>query len=148
MLFRSGGGSLTTGTINQTGGQVDVNAPNTDGRNFVLGHWNQGHGIYNLSAGILNSPNISMAVSWDGTGEFNLSGSGSANVRGLRFGHNPGRSGTFNLTGGTLNLGSEGIWEQNAGSPNDINLGGGIVRAAVNTNIYLPVELKIGRAHV
>ena len=136
-----GGGALSHGIVNQTGGTVDVNAPNTDGRNFVLGHWNQGRGTYNLSAGTLSSPNISMAVSWDGDGTFVLSGSGIANVLGLRFGHNGGRTGVFNLTGGTLNLGAEGIWEQNAGLPNDINLGGGIVRAAVNTNIYLPTEL-------
>ena len=64
----AGGGALSHGIIIQTGGTVDVNAPNTDGRNFVLGHWNQGEGTYDLSAGTLNSPNISMAIAWDGTG--------------------------------------------------------------------------------
>ena len=137
----NGGGAESHSIFNQTGGVVDVNAPNTDGRNFVLGHWNQGRGTYNLSAGTLNSPTISMSISWDGNGTFNLSGTGVANMRGLRFGHNGGRTGVFNLTGGTLNLGAEGIWEQNTNFPNDINLGGGIVRAAVNTNIYLPAEL-------
>ncbi len=137
----AGGGSLTTGTLNQTGGTVTVNAPNTDGRNFVLGHWGTTQGIYNLSGGTLTSPNISMAVSWDGDGTFALSGTGTANVLGLRFSHNGGRSGVFNLTGGTLNLGAEGIWEENAGLPNDINLGGGTIKAAVNTNIYTPTEL-------
>lgn len=137
----AGGGALSHGIVNQTGGTVTVNAPNNDGRNFVLGHWNQGKGTYDLSGGTLNAPTISMAISWDGEGTFNLSGTGVANMRGLRFGHNAGRSGVFNLTGGELNLGVEGIWEQSAGLPNDINLGGGIVRAAVNTHIDLPSEL-------
>ena len=136
----NGGGSLTQGTVSQTGGTVNITAPNTDGRNFVLGHWNATQGIYNQSGGTLNSPNIAMAVSWDGDGTYNLSG-GVANVLGLRFGHNGGRSGVFNLTGGELNLGSEGIWLQNAGFPTDINLGGGTVRAAVTTTISAPTEL-------
>ncbi len=139
----AGGGSESHSIFNQTGGQVDVNAPNTDGRNFVLGHWNQGRGTYNQSGGTLNSPNISMAISWDGEGTYALSG-GTANVRGLRFGHNGGRAGTFNLTGGELNLGAEGMWEQNAGSPSDINLGAGVVRAAVNTSITVATEFVGG----
>ena len=140
----AGGGSLTQGTLNQTGGTVSVNAPNTDGRNFVLGHWGATHGLYNLSAGTLNSPNISMAVSWDGTGAFNISGSGIANMKGVRFGnhYNNGSNGEFNLTGGQLNLGDEGIWATLLNRPTDINLGGGIVRAMVaNVPITLPTEL-------
>ena len=137
----AGGGAISHGIINQTGGTVDVNAQNTDGRNFVLGHWGTGQGTYNLSAGTLTSPNISMAISWDGDGAFNLSDTGVANVLGLRFGHNPGRSGVFNLTGGELNLGAEGIWAENGGFPNDINLGGGIVRAMASAPITEPVEL-------
>ncbi|MDB6173324.1 MAG: outer rane autotransporter barrel domain protein [Chthoniobacteraceae bacterium] len=136
----AGSGSLTQGVINQTGGTVEINAPNTDGRNFVLGHWGNTQGIYNLSAGTLTSPNISMSVSWDGEGSFNQTG-GTANVRGLRFGHNGGRTGVYNLTGGTLALGVDGIWAENAGTPNDINLGGGIVKAATDAPISLPVEL-------
>ena len=136
----AGGGSLTQGIINQTGGTVDVLAPNTDGRNFVLGHWGNTNGVYNLSAGVLNSNDVSMAISWDGAGTFSQSG-GTANLKGLRFGHNGGQTGVFNLTGGTLVLGSEGIWSQFAGLPNDINLGGGIVRAGVDTVITEPVEL-------
>jgi hypothetical protein len=136
----AGGGGAVAGTLNQTGGFVDVNAPNTDGRNFVLGHWPQGQGTYNQSGGVLTSPNISMAISWDGSGTYNLSG-GSASVLGLRFGHSGAQSGVFNLTGGVLNLGAEGIWEQNVGLPNDINLGGGTISAATNTTINLPVEL-------
>jgi autotransporter-associated beta strand protein len=135
-----GGGGPSVGIINQTGGSLTVNAPNTDGRNFVIGHWPQGQGTYTQSGGTLDSPNISMAISWDGSGTYNLSG-GTASVLGLRFGHNGAQSGVFNLTGGTLNLGAEGIWEQNIGLPNDINLGGGIITASVDTNIYLPAEL-------
>lgn len=136
----NGGGGTVMGVINQTGGSLDVNVPNTDGRNFVIGHWGQGQGFYNQSGGTLNSPGISMAVSWDGSGEYNLSG-GTANVLGLRFGHNGAQTGVFNLTGGTLNLGSEGIWEQFTGLPNDINLGGGTIVAAADTNIFLPADL-------
>lgn len=135
----AGGGAQSFGIFNQTGGTVDVNAPNTDGRNFVLGHWPQGKGAYNLSAGTLNSPNISMAISWDGSGSFTQTG-GTADVRGLRFSHN-NVLGTYDLTGGTLILGVDGIWAQNAGLPTDLNLGGGTVRAGVNTVITLPVEL-------
>jgi autotransporter-associated beta strand protein len=135
-----GGGGPSVGIINQTGGSLTVNAPNTDGRNFVVGHWPQGQGVYNQSGGTLDSPNISMAISWDGAGAYNLSG-GIASVLGLRFGHNGAQSGVFNLTGGALNLGAEGIWEQNPGLPNDINLGGGLITAMVDTNIYLPTEL-------
>jgi fibronectin-binding autotransporter adhesin len=135
-----GGGAPSVGIINQTGGSFTVNAQNTDGRNFVIGHWPQGQGTYNQSGGTLDSPNISMAISWDGSGTYNLSG-GTASVYGLRFGHNGAQSGVFNLTGGTLNLGPEGIWEQNAGLPNDINLGGGTITASVSTNIFLPSEL-------
>lgn len=141
MLGNSDGGApLTQATVNQTGGDVLVNSPGTDGRQFVLGHWGNTQGIYNLSGGTLVSPNISMAVSWDGAGTFNLSG-GTANVKGVRFGHNVGQSGILNLTGGILALGSDGIWEQVAGLPNDINLGGGLVFASVNTGIFLPSEL-------
>lgn len=136
----NGGGAQSVGIINQTGGSFVVNAQNTDGRNFVLGHWPQGEGTYNQSGGTLDSPNISMAISWDGAGTYNLSG-GTSDVLGLRFGHNGAQTGVFNLTGGTLNLGAEGIWEQNAGSPNDINFGGGTIAAAVDTNIFLPSEL-------
>ncbi len=138
----AGGGIESHSIFNQTGGQVDVNASG-DGRNFVLGHWNQGRGTYNQSGGTLNSPDISMAISWDGNGTYELSG-GTANVRGLRFGHNGGRAGIFNLTGGELNLGVEGIWEENANFPSDINLGGGILRAAVNTSITVATELVGG----
>lgn len=135
-----GGGGASVGIINQTGGSINVNAQGPDGRNFVIGHWPQGQGTYNQSGGALNSPNISMAISWDGSGAYNLSG-GTASVRGLRFGHNGGQSGVFNLTGGTLTLGDQGIWEENAGLPNDINLGGGTIAASVDTNIFLPTEL-------
>jgi fibronectin-binding autotransporter adhesin len=138
----NGGGSLTEGTINQTGGTVNVNVPNTDGRNFVLGHWAATYGRYNLSAGTLNSPGISMAVSWDGTGSFTLSG-GVANVKGLVFGntYNAGSLGIFDLTGGELNLGDEGIRSGIGNKNTDINLGGGTVRAVANTLISLPIEL-------
>jgi fibronectin-binding autotransporter adhesin len=135
----SGGGAESHSIFNQTGGQVDVNSSG-DGRNFVLGHWNQGRGTYSQSGGTLNAPNISMAVSWDGNGTYDLSG-GIANLRGVRFGHNGGRAGIFNLTGGELNLGSDGIWEENANFPSDINLGGGTIRAAVNTSIQVATEL-------
>ena len=136
------GGAEAHAIINQSGGQVDVNAANTDGRNFVLGHWPQGRGTYNQSGGTFNSPNIAMAVAWDGNGTYALSG-GTANVLGLRFGHG-GNAGVFNLTGGELNLGVEGIWEQNANFPSDINLGAGTIRAAVNTSITVATELVGG----
>jgi fibronectin-binding autotransporter adhesin len=136
----AGAGGPNVGVIEQTGGTLQVNAPDTDGRNFVLGHWPQGQGTYNQSGGTLISPNISMAISWDGSGTYNLS-NGLASVRGLRFGHSAGQAGVFNLTGGTLELGDQGIWEQNPAFPNDINFGGGTIVAATNTEIRLPAEL-------
>jgi autotransporter-associated beta strand protein len=137
-----GGGTLTQGVINQTGGTVDVLVPADDGRRFVLGHWGATQGIYNLSGGTLNSLTAPMSVSWDGDGTFNLSGTGVANLRGMRFGHNGGRTGVFNLTGGTLALADLGIFAEFNGTPNDINFGGGTVRAdAPNVPITQPVEL-------
>ena len=138
----AGGGALSHGIVNQSGGVVNINVPNTDGRNFILGHWNQGQGTYNLSAGTLNAPNISMGLSWDGTGALNLSGTGVANLLGLRFGntYNNGTLGTANITGGTLNLGAEGIWAPILDRPTDINIGGGTVRATASLPIALPVE--------
>ena len=137
----AGGGGPATGNINQTGGLLEVNAPNTDGRNFVLGHWPQGQSVYTQSGGVLNSPGISMAVSWDGTGAYQLSG-GFANVLGLRFGHSAARTGVFNLTGGVLTLGGEGIWAENANNPTDINLGAGTIAAgAPLVPLRLPMEL-------
>ncbi len=136
-----GGGGNVTGNINQTGGLLEVNAPNTDGRNFVLGHWPQGQSVYTQSGGVLSSPNISMAISWDGNGAYRLSG-GFANVLGLRFGHSAARTGTFDLTGGVVNLGSEGIWAQDANNPTDINLGAGTIAAAAPVvPLRLPMEL-------
>lgn len=135
-----GGGSTTSGIINQTGGQVDINVPGTDGRQFVLGHWGSTQGTYTLSGGVLNAPNISMAVSWDGEGTFNMSG-GAANLKGLRFGHNGGRTGVVNFTGGTLTLGTEGLWSQNDGLPTDINLGGGTIKLGASNGISVATEL-------
>ena len=64
-------------------------------------------------------------------------------MKGLRFGnhYNNGTNGIFNLTGGELNLGDEGIWATLLNRPTDINLGGGTIRAITNTNIQLPAEL-------
>ena len=99
-----------TGTVNQTGGTMDV------GREIYLGA--NSAGIYNLSGGTLNhfgGQSYSFYVGVNSTGTVNISGKGTANVGELAVGTDRGNgnanqpdpsldpTGIVNISGGNLN---------------------------------------------
>ena len=133
------------GFINQSGGTVNITA--TGDSAVRIGHWfNKNYPTqYNLSGGTLNVPNTVMHVGWDAYAKLNISG-GEANLKGINLSAggktdkngNLGGKGFLNLTGGTLNLGSEGVTyikkksSYNSETAPEINLGGGTVNAAAS----------------
>jgi autotransporter-associated beta strand protein len=104
-VINQSGGTLTiTGTVNNVG----------TGTSFLLSHWGSGgsNGTFNLSGGTLNVLNTNVLLHWDGTGTFNQS-SGTANLLGLDFNTSRGSAAAYNLTGGRLNIGANGIVANN-----------------------------------
>ncbi|MGB2091559.1 MAG: beta strand repeat-containing protein, partial [Akkermansiaceae bacterium] len=123
----------TTGTVNQTGGTVNLTgAGPIDVR---IGHW-PGSGSYTISGGTLNTLNTNFIVGWDGAGTFNIDG-GVANVKGIRLGANS-NVGTLNLDGGTLNIGSSGITQNQAST---INLNSGTLGSLASWSSSLGMNL-------
>jgi autotransporter-associated beta strand protein len=103
-----GTGGTGVGTVNQSGGVVDVLSGQT---------W--------LGEDALGGP---------GTGIYTLSGSGVANLNVLRIGQNSTASGTFNLNGGQLNVAS--IESGSTGS-RTFNFNGGTLRATGDSANFL-----------
>lgn len=98
-----GGGSFTltgTGTVNQTGGIVDIRAGN-----LLIAENNNASGLYNLSGGELNVPQTIIVQNNDATinGTLNLSGTGILRTgRLFKQGTNSASSAVANFDGGTL----------------------------------------------
>ena len=132
------------GIVTQNGGTVSIT---TSGDSAIrIGHWfNKDYpSAYNLNGGVLNIPNAVAHVGWDAYAKLNISG-GEANIKGINLSAGGktvnkklGGKGYLNLTGGTLNLGSEGVtYIKKKGSYNsaiapEINLGSGTVKASAS----------------
>lgn len=140
--FASGNTSfsaVTTGIVNQVGGTFrTVGCYNTSaGDGIRLGHYSTAQTIWNMSGGalIVGSPYV-LSLSEDGKGTFNLSsGEVTTDMLNLSRKSSTTAHGIFNMTGGMLNIGADGIGRTNANASNkdkcyEINLGGGIVRAS------------------
>ena len=140
--FASGNTSfsaVTTGIVNQAGGTFrTVGCYNTSaGDGIRLGHYSTAQTIWNMSGGalIVGSPYV-LSLSEDGKGTFNLaSGEVTTDMLNLSRKSSATAHGIFNMTGGVLNIGTNGIGRTNANSSTkdkcyEITLGGGIVRAS------------------
>lgn len=135
------GNNNTAAAFNQSAGTVNVTTTTPD--NFRIGHWPQA-GTYALSGGTLNALNIDTVVGWDGTGLLDISGSGVANLRGVRMG-NTASAGIHNGPGtvtvaGRLNLGVSGMSAGGSGA-HTVNLGAGMVGAFANWSSSLAMNL-------
>jgi len=131
--------------VNQTGGTVTTSGVDGEGNGIRIGHWPSETSTYNLSGGTLTiGNNAELALAIDGTGIFNLSGTGVLNTRtfvvNARTGNASG-SGTWNVTGGTANIGAGGIINESTGTAYAVNLGGGIIRATAGFSSTLPMTL-------
>ncbi|MEX1048321.1 MAG: autotransporter domain-containing protein [Akkermansiaceae bacterium] len=93
-------GLLGDGTLNQSGGNLDITGY------FVLGRWEGSRGTYNLTNGVGNqsAEDRFTIIGEDGTGEMTVGGSGVFNaVSTIQLGLGDG-SGTLRITdGGTVN---------------------------------------------
>ncbi len=118
------------GILNQTDGVVSFTT--SADQDIRIAHWytdNKYPCRYNLSGGTFNVLNATAYVGWDGPGELNISG-GTANIKGIQLvggWNNSTASGTINLTGGRLNIGSGGITLKKKNHA--INLGDGTIGA-------------------
>ena len=128
------------GFINQSGGTVTTTNERTEGNGIRLGHWPNSFIEYNLSDGILNvNGGHALSTATDGTGTFTQTG-GIANVTTVDVNSRGGNggNGTFEVIGGTFNLGSGGInHDSNFGTTNaTVNLGGqgGTIVATANSS--------------
>ncbi len=123
------------GIITQTGGNVSFT---TSGSSAVrIGHWpNTGYpSRYDISGGTLSIPNTMTYVGWDGYAEMNISG-GTVTLKGLSLSNSANSKGTLRVTGGTLNMGSDGVSRNKRGASGSIepvlNFGNGTINAAAS----------------
>jgi autotransporter-associated beta strand protein len=126
LITSDASGGVTT--LNQTGGDLSVlGSTIADERNnaVVFTHWNA-NTTFNHSGGTFNVLNAPVMLGWDGTVTWNISGTATANIRGI-FGQNRSNAATINLTGGRLNIGSSGVY--NLAATKLIKLGAGTVGA-------------------
>lgn len=137
--FLVGNKNLRNGTVNQTGGTVDLTSEESNA--IRIGHWSTLTGTYSISGGSLNALNTNFLLGWDGAGVLNVSG-GTANLKGIGMGvaNNNNRSGTVNLSGGTLNVGAGGIYNNQSSAT--INLNGGTFGALADWSSALDMNLN------
>lgn len=140
--FQTGNGSGSVENFVQNGGSLTVNSDdigNTTSAAFLLAHWGSTIG-YTLNDGSISVPNGGIRLGWDGNGTLTQNG-GTVTAKGLRAnrdGHN-GR-GIYNLNGGTLTLGANGI---DFGSTGSLVLGGGKIIASETATMTLDAGLAI-----
>ncbi len=150
------GGTFNT-TVNQTGGRLTVLGNNntvSTSASALFAHWSSTCN-YALSGGDFLATNAVAMLAWDGTTTWTVSGSGRAYVKGvnMRGSTKVGMATTLNLDGGTLEVGSNGIFTSGTGSSRAINLYTGTLRAldsftvAANT-VSTAVSLKNSAAGV
>lgn len=140
--FITDNGSNTSTTVNHTSGSVTITGTdntNSNTASFLMGHWPTGNtSIYNLSGGILNSTGANLSLGWDSANTlFNQSG-GTANLLGLNLGNSRNNMAVYNLNGGRLNLGVNGI-STNANKV--VNLGSGTLGASDNWSSAQPMDM-------
>ena len=111
--FNVGQNNSTNGSVTQTGGTVNVSGQVT------MGVWSNLTATYTISGGTLNVQNDWLGLGNDGKGFLNIDG-GVVNAKGVRYGYNNNgaRAGTLNLDGGTLNVGSSGMYKEINGTVN------------------------------
>ncbi len=92
-----------TATVNQDGGTVNLE---TDNQNWSAVGRDGGHGVYNLSGGLVNSQHWLLVGRGNtaSNGTFNISGTGVLSTRSLWVGQDHS-TGVVNQIGGTVNVG-------------------------------------------
>ena len=127
--------TVTTGIVNQVGGTFNTvgryNTAESDG--LRLGHYVNARSIWNMSGGslVVGDP-YRLNLSIVGQGTFNLS-AGEVSVTEINICARSSSTtgvGNWNMTGGLLNLGTNGIQKASSRATYAITLGGGIVRAS------------------
>jgi fibronectin-binding autotransporter adhesin len=131
--FVTSQGSGTVSVINQTGGTFNITGTNSNNDNtasFLFGHWGSGSAsTYNLRGGILNCTGAELSLGWDcPSAVFNQTG-GTVNLLGIDLANSRNNSGAYNLNGGQLNIGANGI---TANANKSVQLGGATLGAFAN----------------
>jgi hypothetical protein len=113
--------SNATGTGTQTGGTIN----SLDFVSIAQG----GTATYTLSGGSLNASNaFNVSDTTNSNGTFNLSGSGSAGGTSVYLTKSPNTTGVVNQSGGTMRVGVLGlVFGLSAGSSGTYNLSGGVL---------------------
>jgi fibronectin-binding autotransporter adhesin len=137
-------GDAGTGTFNQTAGTItDSNvAP-------IIGNTSTGNGSYSLSgSGTLsvsafNASNYSLVVGNSGTGTVTQTGTTTMNIaRSLDLGATAGSTGSYSLSGGTLNTSTGGNYNMIVGDAGT----GSVTQSAGNVNVDGNTQLVLGNA--
>ncbi|NNM30925.1 MAG: hypothetical protein HKO57_15505, partial [Akkermansiaceae bacterium] len=142
-IVTADGGSAQS-TITHDGGILNVigtNNANNTGASILFGHWGAGaaSSTYNLSAGELNSLGAEMSFGWDSANVTMNQTGGTANLLGLDLANGRNNAATYNLEGGTLNIGANGI--TNA-SNKTVNVGGGTLGSLASWSSAKPLVLS------
>ncbi len=126
--------NITGGTFNSTGGTTIGNFGSSTSTQTL-----------NVSAGTFNSSSTTV-LAIRGNATIHLTGTGVMTMPGLQFNHGDATvsNGTFNLDGGTLNIGGNGIYR--AADTGTFNFNGGTLRATANNGSFIANNLT--RANV
>ena len=123
------------GTLEMTGGTV-TKAGSGD---VSIGTGATGVGTINQSAGTFNTSTggtlLGDSYTGNGTGIWNLSGSGIADLGLLRIGNGAATQGTFNLDGGTLVVSK--IDSTSSGDTRVLNFNGGTLKPKANESVFM-----------
>ncbi len=144
----AGGTNPGSAIVNQTAGTVTVSkAVSTFQSGFNIG-LAIGTTSYNLSGGALDVKNSATILSTGGSSLATLavSGTGVANLKGIKMTGSASGQGTITLTGGRLNIGLDGIVDGGGGGTKTINLGAGTV-GALGADWSSPLPMKITTAN-
>jgi autotransporter-associated beta strand protein len=141
-------GDAATGTFSQNAGTVTFSTLSGGWGNGVnIGHRNGGVGRYEIVGGTVNVPNANTIISAGGSsnGTLAISGSGTANLKGIGMGTSASGISRVHLNGGRLNVGSGGIFNwtsPSGGGVREIRLESGVLGALDDwsspVNINLP----------
>ncbi len=140
-----------TSIVNQAGGTFRTTGFYTDGEEdgIRLAHYTYARTIWNLTGGklIVGEPyRLNMAIVGQST--FNLSGGEVFTTELNMSGRTSGTGyGIWNMTGGELNIGANGIRIASTKNPAyQINLGGGVVRASHADGFASPLRMNLTAA--
>lgn len=140
--FITNDGSGTSSTINQSGGVLNVLGTATTNDNtssFLFGHWSSGNSCsYNMSGGTLNSILAAASFGYDSASSILNQSGGTVNLLGIHLANGHNGLAIYNLTGGRLNLGANGI---DTHTNKVINLGSGTLGAFANWTSSQPLVL-------